>query len=138
MTIDIQQAEALIYAIQADVNEGNINALEGWTKLRSLASQLDAVIDEIQPLAVQQGDNYPGKQFEAYGLKFEKREGTRRWSYPDWTPYSKAKESIKQMESLMQNVYATGKEVVDMETGELIPPASCTFGKPTLAIKGLK
>jgi hypothetical protein len=136
--LDLTQTEATIYAIQADVNEGNINALEAWTKLRLLASQLNDVIDTIQPLAVQQGDNYQGKQFDAYGVKFEKRDGTRRWVYPDFTPYTQTKERAKALESLMQNVFATGKELVDMETGELVPPASCTFSKPTLAIKGVK
>jgi ribosomal protein L22 len=136
--LNLSQTEATIYAIQADVNEGNINALEAWTKLRLLASQLDEVIDTLQPLAVQQADNYNGKQFEAFGVKFEKREGTRRWSYPEFTPLMQAKERAKAIESLMQNVYATGKELVDMETGELIPAATCTFSKPTLAIKGAK
>ena len=136
--LNLSQTEATIYAVQSDVNEGNINALEAWLRLKPLASQLDEVIDAIQPLAIQQGDNYSGKQFEAYGFRLEKRDGTRRWSYPDFTPLSAAKERAKALESMMQSVSASGSQIVDAETGELVPAAVCTYSKQTIAIKGVK
>jgi len=88
--MNTDHASAQIQSILFDVNEGNVNALEAYISLKALASELDSIIDEIQPLAIQAASQHGGKRFTVSGVTVEKREGTRRWSYPEFTPYNQA------------------------------------------------
>jgi hypothetical protein len=138
MTANLNNSEAEIYGLLNNVNEGYVNALQAYVLLKELSGKVEEIIDTIQPLAVQESEKYEGKQFKAFGVLIEKRDGTRRWSYPDFTPYNAAKERAKALEALMQNVANTGAQLVDAETGEVVPAAKCTYSKPTIAIKGVK
>jgi hypothetical protein len=136
--VNTDSASAQIQSIAFDVNEGNENALQAYILLKALASELDNIIDEIQPLAIQAASQHGGKRFTINGVTVEKREGTRRWSYPDYTPYNLAKSKAKELEKLMQTVAISGSVLADAETGEIVPPAVCTFTKETIAILGAK
>jgi hypothetical protein len=136
--MNTDHAQAQIQSIYADVTEGNVNALEAYISLKALASELEDIIDTIQPLAIQAASQHGGKRFTISGVTVEKREGTRRWSYPEFTPYNQAKEKAKAYEKVMQSVFNTGANMVDAETGEVIPAAVCTFSKETIAILGAK
>ncbi len=128
----------LIQQLRHDAEEGNRNPLEILIELRSLASELDEAIDAVTPLAVNEADKYPGKSFTFHGLTIEKRNGTSRWTYPDFGPYSQAKARAKALEELMKQVKNTGVSLVDTETGEMVPPADVTVSAPTIAIKGAR
>jgi len=132
--MNTDHAQAQIQSILFDVNEGNVNALEAYISLKALASELEDIIDTIQPLAVQAASQHGGKRFTIAGVTVEKREGTRRWSYPDYTPYNLAKEKAKSYEKMMQQVATNGAVIADAETGEIVPAAVCTFSKETIAI----
>ncbi len=132
--MNTDSASAQIQSIAFDVNEGNENALQAYILLKALASELDSIIDEIQPLAIQAASQHGGKRFTVLGVTVEKREGTRRWSYPEYTPYNVAKTKAKELEKLMQQVATTGSTIADAETGEIVPPALCTYSKETIAI----
>lgn len=135
--MNTEHASAQIQSILFDVNEGNVNALTAYISLKALASELEEIIDTIQPLAVQSASQHGGKRFTVHGVTVEKREGTRRWSYPEFTPYLQAKAKAKELEKLMQSA-STGLVIADAESGEMIPAAVCTFTKETIAILGAK
>jgi hypothetical protein len=132
--MNTDHAQAQIQSIYADVTEGNVNALEAYISLKALASELEDIIDTIQPLAIQAASQHGGKRFTISGVTVEKREGTRRWSYPEFTPYNQAKAKTKELEKLMQTVALSGSILADAETGEIVPAAVCTFSKETIAI----
>ena len=138
MKITLTESEAQIWSLHNDVMEGNINPLSARLALKALAEQLDEVIDAVHVLAVQEAEKHPGKQFDFEGFVIEKRAGTSRWSFPDFTPYSQAKARAKGLEDLMKQVRHSGVSLVDAETGEIVPAADLTYTKETIAIKGGK
>ena len=127
-----------IQQLKLDAEEGNRDPLEILIELRELESELDEAITAVTPLAVNQADKHPGKSFTFHGLIIEKRDGTRRWSFPDFAPYVQTKNRQKALEELMKQVSHTGVSLVDSETGEMVPAATVTYSKPTIAIKGVK
>jgi len=128
----------IIQQLRHDAEEGNRDPLEILIELRAFASEIDEAIDAVTPLAVAQADKHPGKSFEFHGFVIEKRDGTRRWSYPAFTPYENLKAKAKGYEDMMKQVQATGAQLYDAESGELVPAAIVSVSKPTIAIRGLK
>ena len=128
----------IIQQLRHDAEEGNRDPLEILIELRELESELDEAITAVTPLAVNQADKHPGKSFTFHGLIIEKRDGTRRWSFPDFTPYDSLKAKAKAYEDMMKQVQATGAQLYDAESGELVPAAVVSVSKPTIAIKGVK
>lgn len=126
-----------LQVIKGNLDEGYVDPLAAWLAFRAIASEAEALAKEVQALAVGAGDNYPGKRFMAHGFEFEKREGTTRYTYPAFTPYDAAKGKVKALEEMMKKVAASGMEVVDAETGEVVPAAVKSVSEPTLAVKGL-
>jgi hypothetical protein len=121
--------------ITQQVEEGWLNPLEALIELRRIADIVEAAIDYVKPLAVDRATDWKEKTFLYKGVEIRKMDGTRRWSYPDFEPYMIAKTQVKRLEGLMQQVTESGRELCDIVTGEIVPPAKVTYTAPTLALK---
>jgi hypothetical protein len=124
---------AMLESKIASVQNGWGNALELFVELDRIAKIAAEFKTEIKSKAIDEAYKHP-KQFNAFGVKIERRGIAGRWTYPDFTPYVQAKERAKVLESLMQKAGKSGVQLLDAETGEVVPQAEYKDGGETLAI----
>lgn len=104
---------------------GSMDALEGYLLAKHAVEMFTSVVKQLQPLAIQQSNDWPEKTFQYKGYEVTKTSGRGRWVYPkEWGPYQDAKVAVKQLEEAMQmSANQPNVEVVMPDTGEIIPPA---------------
>jgi hypothetical protein len=111
-----------------EVLEGNMDALEAFVVLKKHLQELETVLKDLQPLAVDEAAKYGEKTFNAFGATVEQRNGASQWKY-----YGHAFEAAQSNLKYVQDIAKAGGGV-HPETGEIIEPAVKVEGKSTIAI----
>ena len=122
-----------IDTIKQDVEQGNIDALEAYVKLKSIEKELKESLSMVQEFALQEAEKYGQSEFEAYGASVNVKHSSGRWSYkelPWWNTYQLEQDAAKEAYKMGQK----GQKLVT-EDGEVIIPAEFTPGKLTLSIR---
>ena len=116
------------YSLQANaVLNGELNALSTYIALKRQQMALGSALDAIKDLATDEANKYPEKTFKAFGATIEKKSGASRWDYSGVEEWIKAKERIKQIETISQ---VGGMD----ESGNEIQKAFKVSGPSTIAI----
>lgn len=116
---------------------GDVNALRIYAQLKRTNDLLSDAIKQIEPLALNEASKQGAKSFEAYGNKFELRNGSVRYSYkniPIWDEKSKELKAIEEKSKLAYIAFSKGLLTAD-EYGEDIEFPEVTYTKDSLIVK---
>lgn len=122
-----------------DTEDGKENPFKAMAILKELQDDIKQCIDQIKPIATQEADKYD-KSFELNGLKIERRNGKRNFSYKkleDWKLADQAKKKLEKKYKAAWESYQTGSTPIDEDTGEVLPLPEVTYSSDVLIIKNL-
>lgn len=126
-----------IREIATSVEDGEINALEGFIVLKAISTTVTDTMAKIKTEAVQEADKYGDKTFQAFGAQIEKRSGGGVWSYKHLEGWNELNDQKKAVEDLHKQAFKMigQAEVIDPNTGEIIQPALWKPNAETISIK---
>lgn len=116
---------------------GDVNALKAYGDLKKIQFIINVAVKQVEPIAFEEADKYDEKQFDYAGFHFEKRNGSKRFSYkniPEWQTYDKAK---KDCEARYKQAFLSSQKgllPVTTDGEELILP-EVTYTKDSLIVK---
>ena len=117
------------------VEEGRMSALTAYLSCRVVEKDIKECMKQIEPLALQELSSYNGR-IEKDDIVIEARSSAGRWKFTD-EGHAALKQQLKDAEELRKQahkLHLKGSEVIDPETGEIVPPADYTPGKETIFI----
>lgn len=123
--------ENLAESISNNLLEGSVDLLEAYAKLKAMEEVVKKVKAKIEEDSINEADKYGKGQHEAYGIKFQVKEGSKRFDYSGDAEYTRLKEALKERENMLKNI---PYEMVDPETGEVATPPKIKYTKSSLNI----
>ena len=117
------------------VEEGNMSALTAYMACRVIEKDVKECMKQIEPLALGELSDHNGK-LEQGDIVIEARSSAGRWKFTD-DAHAELKQQLKDAEELRKQahkLHLKGSEVIDPETGEIVPPADYTPGKESIFI----
>jgi len=131
------KTEILNYLL--DVNEkalnGELNPLESYIELKSIESCLKDVMKGLQPDAIDEAEKYGKGEHDAYGAKFNVRNGATRYDFKKIAEWAKMSAEIKAFEETRKSLIKSGQSEVYDANGELIELPIVKPGATTIAVK---
>ena len=122
-----------------DVNEkalnGELNPLESYIELKSIESCLKDVLKGLQEDAINEAEKYGKGEHEAYGAKFNVRNGATRYDFKKIAEWSKLSAELKVFEEARKSIIKSGQTEVYDANGELIELPIVKPGATTIAVK---
>jgi len=128
--------QEIINDIVKDVQEGHLEALAAYARLKTLDAQVKEAISEVFDLALEEAEQHD-KTFKQHGYVFERRNGRRSYSFNHIPEYKEAKAFVKEMEDKYKDAQAQsekGNTLVD-ENGEVLPMAKVTYSKDSIIVR---
>jgi hypothetical protein len=118
-----------------EIEEGNESALQAFLSFRNIEKVAKDCMAQIEPLALGELSDHNGK-LEQGDIVVEARSSAGRWKFTD-DAHAALKQQLKDAEELRKQahkLHLKGSEVIDPETGEIVPPADYTPGKESIYI----
>ncbi len=122
-----------------DVQEGELNPLEAYARLKEAEQLIKKALLDTFDLALDETDKHGAKSFTAHGFKFEKRNGKRTYHFdhiPDYVEANKFMKEVKQKYTDAYNQSQKGNTLID-DNGEVLPMAKVTHSKDTIIVRPL-
>lgn len=123
-----QQTAAYLDDIAESVERGEEEALKAYYILDTIEKKVKESKSLIKPHALNEANQYDEKTFEHNGLKFERRNGARKWSYkgiPEWEEAEAHKKEIEKECKARFQLYERGQLIASADGEELkIPKVS--------------
>jgi len=123
-----------------DIEEGNKPALETYALLNTLKKEIESIINQVKPYALEEAKQEPEKTFERDGYKFSFTNGRANYKFDHDNYYNEYKAQLKEREALMKQAakaWEMNNQIVD-ENGEVVPPATVSYSQDVLSVKPIK
>jgi hypothetical protein len=117
------------------VRNGQMDALELYTKSKEISDIASKVQKEVQELAIEEAENRTEKTFNYGQYKVTKVEGRRMIDYSDIEEWAIAKANLKEIEDKYKHVALSSVASLDENTGEILKRPIITFSKTSITIK---
>ncbi len=117
------------------VNNGDLNALEVYAKVKEVEKLSEKVKKEIEEVAMQEAEAYDAKSFKFSGYSFTKTDGRRTIDYSNIEEWAELKGKMKKIEERHKEAALSSKSILDEETGEIIQRPIVTYSKSSLSVK---
>lgn len=120
-----------------NVLNGDESPLKAYAILSLLQKDIDKAVKEIKEYALEEANKYPDKTFEDYGFKFERRNGSARYSFKHIEEWSNLKEQLSDVEQRAKQAYSSYKSGLTSvsEDGEVMELPEVTYGSDVLVVK---
>lgn len=112
---------------------GDISALDAYIELYEQHKALGEQLAELKEIARLERERYGKETVVRKGYQVDMMPGRSVWSYANVSAWNSTKTRLKDIEKMAQ-MASTGKEVTDMESGEVIEPAERTFTADTIKL----
>jgi len=126
--------DAMMYMID-QVEKGNTEAVQTFLDLRQIEQIAKYCQKQIEEQTIAEVNDNHGR-IDRGNLIIEARSSAGRWKFTD-DGHAALKQQLKDAEELRKQahkLHLKGSEVIDPETGEIVPPADYTPGKETIFI----
>jgi aspartyl-tRNA synthetase len=127
--------EEVMANMVTEIEEGNESALQAFLSFRNIEKVAKDCMKQIEHLALEELSDHNGR-LEQGDVVIEARSSAGRWKFTD-DAHAALKQQLKDAEELRKQahkLHLKGSEVIDPETGEIVPPADYTPGKETIFI----
>ena len=119
------------------VRNGQMDALELYTKSKEIAEIASKVQKEVQELAIEEAESRTEKSFNYGQYKVTKVEGRRMIDYSDIEEWAIAKANLKEIEDKYKQVALSSLASLDESTGEILQRPIVTFSKSSISVKNI-
>jgi hypothetical protein len=124
-----------IYELHQAVIDGHKKALPAFIELKKQADAMNLVLEALKDLATEEFyQEWGGKEQSIAGATVSSHAGGR-YSYDNDATWMRLDSARKDREALMKDALKSEGEVVDPETGEIIPPAKYLPNREGISIK---
>ena len=127
--------EEVMANMVTEIEEGNESALQAFLSFRNIEKVAKDCMKQIEHLALEELSDHNGR-LEQGDIVVEARSSAGRWKFTD-DAHAALKQQLKDAEELRKQahkLHLKGSEVIDPETGEIVPPADYTPGKESIFI----
>lgn len=123
--------------VAANARDGNASALDALAQLRAVAGACGDAVAAVDGLAIAEAEQYHEKTFVHHGLKWTRKEGSRRFKFDHIPQWSEAQASLKMIEDRAKSAALQLEKGLRTITddAEVVDPAIITYGKPSLTIE---
>ena len=131
--------KTIIENMNEDVQEGELNPLEAYARLKEAEQLVKQALLETFDLALDEADRYGEKAFTAHGFRIEKRSGRRTYHFehiPDYVEANNFMKEVKQKYTDAYNQSQKGNTLID-DSGEVLPMAKVTYSKDPIIVRPL-
>lgn len=118
-----------------EIEEGNESALQAFLSFRNIEKVAKDCMKQIEHLALEELSDHNGR-LEQGDIVVESRSSAGRWKFTD-EGHAALNQQLKDAEELRKQahkLHLKGSEVIDPDTGEIVPPADYTPGKESIFI----
>lgn len=132
-----QMREDEVSSLLDKVENGDERALRVYANLKRCKDLFDEASKQIEPLALNEASEYAEKQFTEAGISFEKRNGSRRFSFTHIPQVKELKSQLKDIEEKSKQAFIAKEKgmLTADENGEEIPLPKVTYTKDVLIVK---
>jgi hypothetical protein len=119
------------------VEGGELEALPVYAELKKQAAVIAAAIKKIEPLALDEADDYHEKTFKVGDFTFTKSDGGRRWSFKNCQSWIDLEYERKQVEDKLKVAYEArekGLNTISEDGEEVTEFPLITFTKSSLKL----
>lgn len=124
--------------VNAVMEEGTMQALEGYVQLKRLEAEVGAAIDMLKESAITAAAAYGKGEHEAFGAIIQCKAGAGRWDFKHLPWYTNLDMLMKSKQEMAKAAYNAQQKMqplpVDLETGEQVEAANYTPGAETVSI----
>lgn len=114
---------------------GQLPASKAYVKLRSLVSELQDMIKDIEADVVDELLRYGSEDLVVEGNKISHVKGRATFDYKQCDLWTQTNNERKRIEQLIKTASTQKVEIVDKETGEIIEPVEIKNGKGYLKLE---
>jgi hypothetical protein len=118
------------------IEDGELNALEAHAKAKAIVAALTDVIKSTEDLAQDEAAKYGAKSFEAFGANITRKEGAATPDYAQDAVWVQMRDTLKAREELLKTAMKSkGVEIIDTNTGEVVPQVQPKYSKSSISIQ---
>ena len=116
---------------------GEEDALKVYAILKDYEKTLKKCINDVQPIALAEAENYSETTFSEHGYTFTKRNGGARYSFDNISEWVDKKQELKEIEERAKQAHkAYEKNLTSVsEDGEVIELPVVTYAKDSISVK---
>jgi hypothetical protein len=119
------------------IEDGEVNALEGFAQLKYLEELYKKAKLQVEPLAWEEAEKHPDKSFSQGGYIFEKRNGGHSFVYKHIPEWQEKQAALKEVEERYKRAFEAkqkGLMVASEDAEDMIMP-EITHRKSSLVVK---
>lgn len=119
------------------IDNGEIDALEAYIKLKAFEKSFAETLKRIEPLAFEVASKWNEKTFTYKGAEIQKKNSAGRYDFSHIPQYIQQKDKLKSVEELAKQALASkkhGVQIID-DNGEVVQPAIYTEGKSIISVR---
>lgn len=120
------------------VTEGEDDGIDTLIGLKQLSKVVSDAIKSVESEADTELDKYGQDKIQKRGFEVHRRSGAGKYTYHKYSGYMDLENKMKSLKEKMKAAHKTKSEMLDPETGEIIPAAEYTPGKTVIAVKEVK
>ncbi len=122
--------------LSIQVEKGEADPLKAYAHAKSLAAANAHAFKIIEQAAIEEAEKYE-KSFEYHGIKFEKRNGSKRYSQSHVKEWQEKSLELKAIEGRLKAAYNASQLNLTSVTsdGEVMELPTITVGKDSLIVK---
>jgi hypothetical protein len=125
--------------ILLDLNDkvinGEMSALKAYIICKDLEKTLKDVLKGLSEEAITEAEKYGKGEHDAFGAKFQVRNGATRWDFKHISEWKNKSADLKAYEESLKALAKSGHTGIDEATGEVLELPKQIFGATTLSIK---
>lgn len=125
----------IVLDLNDKVINGEMSALKAYILLKDLEKLTKDVLKGLQDQAIDEAESYGKGEHDAYGAKFQVRNGATRWDFKHIQEWKNKSADLKAYEESLKALAKSGHTGIDEETGEVLELPKQVFGATTLSIK---
>jgi hypothetical protein len=133
----IEANEDIVVGLIDQVENGEINPLVAYAKIKRMLDLYTSAKSQVEPLAMEEAEKYPDNTFGEGGFIFERRAGGASYNYKHIPEWMEAENAKKQIEAKYKQAFLArqkGLLVASEDAEEMILP-EIMYRKSSLIVK---
>jgi len=126
-----------VHQLVEQAKEGETDVMEAYGKLKTFADSILEAADSIKQLALDEAlkDRIEQDKISRFGYTFSYVKPRSMYNYSGISTWRDAENERKRIEEISKTAAKQNVEIMDLETGEIIPPCIITYSKEGLSVK---
>lgn len=133
--VTVKQIEDYLVEQVEKMESGDTSAMDGIIKIEAILQSAKEAKDQVRELVMTAVEDFGEKEFVYKGATFKKVPARKMHKFDHYEKWVGKNARLKALEKQMKAAAQAGGEILNEETGELIPQARIQFTKESYSVK---